>query len=174
MRALPALAYLGLGSNLGDSLATLRAACAALNELPETTVERVSPVYRTAPLGVGPQPDYLNACCEIRTRLEPPALLVALLAIERRFGRIRAHEGAPRTLDLDLLLYGDEVCVSRELTLPHPRLHERAFVLGPLADLAPDLVVPRKGPVRLLLARCQGQRIEPYGILLTQAEAVLP
>lgn len=137
----PVTAYVALGSNLGDRRAHLDAALAALAALPGTRPDAVSVIYETAPVGPPGQQDYLNAVARLATTLAPLDLLDSLLAIEQSRGRIRAERWGPRTLDLDLLLHGDAVLAEPRLTLPHPRLHERAFVLAPLADLAPDLVI---------------------------------
>lgn len=152
-------AYVGLGANLGDARAALEAAFAALATLPVTQLLRRSSIYRSAPIDSG-GPDYLNAVAELRTSLHPLALLQQLQAIEQDHGRERPYRNAPRTLDLDLLLHGDAVMQSSTLTLPHPRLHERAFVLLPLAELAPELAIPGRGPVQALLGAVGGQRIE--------------
>ena len=130
-----ARAYIGLGANLGDMAATLRAAVAALGALPQTRLEAVSSAWRSAPVDAG-GPDYLNAVVLVETALSPEPLLDALQAIERAHGRERPYVHAPRTLDLDLLLYGDLAMQTARLTLPHPRLHERAFVLYPLLEVA--------------------------------------
>ncbi|MDF3059704.1 MAG: folK [Rariglobus sp.] len=137
-------AYLGLGGNLGDRRALLSEALARLAAAPEVRIARVSPVYETAALvlpGQPPQPDFLNLVVEIETTLVAHALLDACLAIEHHLGRIRRERWGARTIDLDLLLFGTETLADDRLTIPHPRLHERAFVLAPLADLVPDLVV---------------------------------
>jgi 2-amino-4-hydroxy-6-hydroxymethyldihydropteridine diphosphokinase len=146
-------AYVALGSNLDDPEAQVERGFAALAALPGTLLRARSRRYRTPPWGVVDQPDFVNAVARLETSLAPHALLDALLAIEARAGRVRGLRYGPRVLDLDLLLYGD--CELREagLTLPHPRLHERAFVLLPLADLAPDLEVPGRGRVADLLAQ---------------------
>lgn len=154
-------AAVGLGSNLDDPAAQVRAGIAALDALAGSRVLACSALYRTAPVGMTAQPDFINAVCLLETSLDAALLMRALLEIERWHGRVRgAEKGGPRTLDLDLLLYGEEVLDLPEATVPHPRLHERAFVLAPLAELAPDLVVPGRGPVRALLAACAGQRVE--------------
>lgn len=154
-------AYVGLGANLDDPAAQVRAGMDALAELPVTRLLRCSALYRTAPVGLQAQPDFVNAVCALETALDPHTLLRALLDIERRHGRVRAGDrGGPRVLDLDLLLYGEITLATPEATVPHPRLHERAFVLVPLAEIAPDLVVPGRGAVRELLAACAGQRVE--------------
>jgi 2-amino-4-hydroxy-6-hydroxymethyldihydropteridine diphosphokinase len=147
--------FVGLGSNLGDREGTLRAAVGRLRGLPETTVVRVSALRNTDPVGNVDQPRFLNGAVELETGLPPRALLVALLELELAFGRDRGAVPAqgPRTLDLDLLLYGQEQIDEPGLQLPHPRLHERRFVLEPLADLDPALEVPGKGSVETLLAK---------------------
>lgn len=138
--ARPALtAYIGLGANLGDPAATLRVALHELGAQPGVSLLRVSAFYRTRPLDAG-GPDYVNAVAEISTTRTAPQLLDALQALEAAFGRERPYRNAPRTLDLDLLLYGDGHIDSPRLTVPHPRMRERAFVLQPLADLAPERV----------------------------------
>jgi len=129
-------AYVGLGSNLGDRAAYLLAGLSALSRLPETRLLRLSPVYETDPVGP-PQPLYLNLVAELETGLPPRVLLSEMLRIEERLGRERKERFGPRTLDLDLLLYGDLVLEEEGLRVPHPRLHQRAFVLVPLLDLLP-------------------------------------
>lgn len=146
-------AFIGLGANLGDAAAALRSALSALAALPGTRLENVSSLYRSAPLDAG-GPDYLNAVAHIRTELPPHDLLAALQAIEHAAGRQRPYRNAPRTLDLDILLYGEEHITSDQLTVPHPRMHERAFVLLPLAELAPERVLAQ------WLAGVRGQEIE--------------
>jgi 2-amino-4-hydroxy-6-hydroxymethyldihydropteridine diphosphokinase len=131
--------FVGLGANLGDATATLRAAFAALAQMPGTVCVARSSLYRSRPVDAN-GPDFVNAVAELRTRMQPPVLLDALLQIEERFGRERPYRNAPRTLDLDLLLYGDRRLDTPRLVLPHPRMHERAFVLAPLAEIAPGLV----------------------------------
>jgi len=153
------VAYIGLGANLGDAGATLRAALAALEALPSTSALQASPIYRSAPVDAG-GPDYLNAAARLQTSLDPHALLAQLQALELAHGRERPYRNAPRTLDLDLLLYDAQMIATPTLVVPHPRLHERAFVLRPLADLAPGLDVPGRGPVQALLAGVAGQRID--------------
>jgi 2-amino-4-hydroxy-6-hydroxymethyldihydropteridine diphosphokinase len=145
-------AYVGLGANLGDREPTLRAAVDALAAEDGVEVVSVSVLRKTEPVGVGQQPLYLNGAAELETTLTARELLDRLLAVEQRFGRVRVPgEHGPRTLDLDLLLYGDEVIDEPGLAVPHPRLHERRFVLEPLAELAPGLVVPGRGDVESLL-----------------------
>ena len=138
-----ATAYIGLGSNLGDRMATLRTAVQRLESLGRVT--RVSSLYETEPVGYLEQPRFLNAVVALETALAPIDLLHALLGIERDLGRTRSFPNAPRTVDLDLLLVDDVILDTTELTLPHPRLHERAFVLVPLAEIAPEAVHPVSG-----------------------------
>lgn len=156
---LAVVTYIGLGANLGDTHATLDSALAALAALSGSTLTAVSPRYRSAPVDAD-GPDYTNAVAAVSTRLSATALLAALQYIEAEHGRERPYRNAPRRLDLDLLLYADEQIDTPQLSVPHPRMHERAFVLRPLADLAPQLVVPGRGPVAQLLAAVGGQRIE--------------
>jgi 2-amino-4-hydroxy-6-hydroxymethyldihydropteridine diphosphokinase len=145
-------AFVGLGANLGERERTLRAAVDSLGGEAGVEVVAVSTLRETEPVGVGEQPLYLNGAAELETTLTARELLDRLFAVERRFGRVRSPgEHGPRTLDLDLLLYGDEVIDEPELHVPHPRLHERRFVLEPLAELAPGLVVPGRGDVESLL-----------------------
>jgi 2-amino-4-hydroxy-6-hydroxymethyldihydropteridine diphosphokinase len=155
-----ARAVIGLGANLGDPAAQLRTAIAAIEHLPETRVLAVSSFYRTAPVGYLAQPEFVNAAVAVETALAPRALLDALQAIEAAAGRERRFKDAPRTLDLDILLHGDLVADEPGLTIPHPRLHERAFALAPLVEIAPDAVVPGHGRAADLLARCAAQKIE--------------
>ena len=151
-------AFVGLGSNLGDRVAALDTALAALAAMPETTLVAHSSYYQSAPLEA-PGDDYLNAVARLETALSPLALLRALQAIETGQGRERPFTNAPRTLDLDLLLYDEVQLDSTELTLPHPRLHQRAFVLVPLAEIAPALVIPTHGAVGDLTGGVASQRI---------------
>ena len=154
----PSDAFIGLGSNLGDRAAEIDRALAEIAALPATALVARSAHYASAPLDA-PGGEYLNAVAHVRTALAPLDLLHALQAIESRHGRLRPFPGAPRTLDLDLLLYGDLVLASGELTLPHPRLHERAFVVSPLAEIAPQRLVPGRGRVIDLRAAVAAQRI---------------
>ena len=156
----PVVAYIALGANLGDPRESVRQAIASLDELPATRLLRASSLYLTAPMGLADQPDFINAVAAVRTRLTAAALLQALLDLEQRQGRVRSIANAPRTLDLDILLYGDLVQDSPALTLPHPRLHLRAFVLEPLAEIAPDLALPGRGSVAAWLPAVRTQRIE--------------
>lgn len=153
-------AFVALGSNLEDPQHQVLRALAELDSLPETRVIAKSALYRTAPVGYDNQPDFINAAAEVSTTLEPVALLRALLALETAHGRERPFPNAPRVLDLDLLLYDDLELHAPELTLPHPRLHERGFVLFPLADIAADVNVPGQGKVRDLLRSLPDQGVE--------------
>ncbi|BDU16103.1 2-amino-4-hydroxy-6-hydroxymethyldihydropteridine diphosphokinase [Lysobacter auxotrophicus] len=157
-------AFIGMGSNLGDSIATLKHALRALDALPDTRVARASRLYRTAAWGVTEQPDFINAVALLRTRRAPRELLGDLLAIEREAGRRRLEDGSdrwgPRTLDLDLLLYGEARIDEPGLHVPHPRLHERAFVLVPLAEIAPDARIPDVGTAAQALARMAPSQVE--------------
>jgi len=145
-------AYIALGSNLEQPQRQLQAGFTALARLPDTQLIAQSSLYRSAPVGYANQPDFVNAVAAIRTRLTPRALLDALLAIEREHGRVREFPNAPRTLDLDIVLYGERVIHEPGLSIPHPRMQERAFVMAPLAQIAPDVLVPGRGRVRDLLA----------------------
>ena len=151
--------YVALGANLGDPVAAVQAALAALAGLPESRVVRASSLYRTAPVGLSNQSDFINAVAALETALAPEALLDALFAIEAGFGRVRAAKNGPRTIDLDLLLHGDLELAQPRLTLPHPRLHLRAFVLVPLAEIAPGLPLPRRGSVAAWLPAVANQGI---------------
>jgi 2-amino-4-hydroxy-6-hydroxymethyldihydropteridine diphosphokinase len=151
-------AFVALGSNLGDRAGHLEAALSEMAALPATTLVARSSLYETAPFEADGG-DYLNAVAQLRTALDAPALLRELQAIEAGHGRERPYINAPRTLDLDLLLHGDTRHTAPELTLPHPRLHERAFVLLPLAEIAPSLRVPGHGRVEDLLRVIGSQRV---------------
>ena len=148
-------AYIGLGSNLGDRERTIEQAVALLRAGPGVEVVSESTLRETEPWGPVAQPRFLNCAVEVETSLEPRALLGVLLDVERRLGRVREERWGPRTIDLDLLLYGDAALDEPGLTVPHPRLHERAFVLMPLHELDPTLVVPGRGPVEELLRALQ-------------------
>ena len=154
-----ATAFVGVGANLGDARRSVVEALAALGRLPGCTLRRASALYRSAPVdAVGP--DFINAVAELHTTLSPLALLLALQAVEQAFGRERPYLNAPRTLDLDLLLHGAAVRHAPVLTLPHPRLHLRAFVLRPLLDLAPGLAAPGLGPLADWLPGTARQTLE--------------
>lgn len=147
-----ASAWVALGSNLSDPPHQVERGFEALAALPQTRLRARSRLYRTRPWGVVDQPDFINAAAWLETTLAPRELLDALLTAEARAGRVRGVRYGPRVLDLDLLLYGDRVVREPGLVLPHPRLHERAFVLLPLADIAADVEVPGRGRVAELLA----------------------
>jgi 2-amino-4-hydroxy-6-hydroxymethyldihydropteridine diphosphokinase len=154
------IAWVGIGANLGDARAQVTDALAHLARLPETTLLRASSLYRTAPIDSSGD-DYINAVACLDTALDPHALLAALLGIEQEHGRERPYRNAPRTLDLDLLLYGDQVIDDAPtLVVPHPRMHERAFVLAPLAELAPELHIPGCGHIARLLPAVADQSID--------------
>lgn len=153
-------AFVALGANLEDPVAQVRAAATALAALPGARLLAVSSLYRTAPVGIHGQPDFINAVAELETTLTPHALLAELFAIEARFGRRRDFHHAPRTLDLDLLLYDDQHLDSPTLRLPHPRMHLRAFVVAPLVEIAPDCRIPGRGAAAAWLPAVAMQRIE--------------
>ena len=154
------LAYVGLGANLGEPRRQLTEALTAMSGLPETRLAGHSSFYRTAPVGNENQPEFLNAVAALDTRLAPGVLLEGLQGIERRHHRERSFPNAPRTLDLDLLLFGDEQIARPGLTVPHPRMHERAFVLKPLLELDPAISIPGKGKAATFLPACSAQMIE--------------
>ncbi|MCW5622090.1 MAG: 2-amino-4-hydroxy-6-hydroxymethyldihydropteridine diphosphokinase [Burkholderiales bacterium] len=154
-----ARAYVGVGSNLDDPVVHVREAMTALDQLPLTRVVCCASLYRSAPVGKLDQPDFINSVAALDTQLAPEPLLDALLAVEARHGRVRGERNAPRTLDLDLLLYGTQRMHGAHLTLPHPRMHERAFVLLPLAEIDPDALIPGHGSVRALLPQVADQRV---------------
>lgn len=155
----PVRAYIAFGANLGDPAAALALACERIAALPGTRVAARSSLYRSAPVGVTGQPDYTNAVIAADTTLPAPELLDALLGIEHAAGRTRDYHQAPRTLDLDLLLYGDAEIHLPQLDVPHPRMHQRAFVLLPLAEIAPQAMIPGHGAVAGLLPAVADQRI---------------
>lgn len=152
-------AYIALGANLGDPVAQLQAALAAIAAHPALTLQATSSFYASAPVGYADQPDFVNAVAAVSTTLAPQPLLDALLDIEQQLGRVRTFRNAPRTLDLDVLLHGDAVLASTTLTLPHPRMHERAFVLLPLLELAPELHIPGLGPAAAFLPHVADQNL---------------
>jgi len=147
--------YIGLGSNLADPLAQLHRAITELAQLPQSRLQAQSSLYRSAPIGPQNQPDYLNAVVVLETALPPLALLAELQAVEAAHQRMRGERWGPRTLDLDLLLYADQIIDLPALTVPHPGLYERNFVLYPLAEIAPGLEIPGFGVLGELLARCE-------------------
>ncbi len=154
------LAYVGVGSNLDEPRRQVAQALGELDGIPATRVVKRSSLYRSAPVGHAAQPEFVNAVAALDTTLDPESLLGELQAIEARHGRRRSFANAPRTLDLDLLLYDDARQRSARLTLPHPRMHERAFVLKPLLELEPEIAIPGRGRAQDLLAACAGQRVE--------------
>lgn len=160
------IAYIGLGSNLADPELQIRTAMEELDNLPQSRCLKQSSLYRSAPLvapgdSANDQPDYINAVVALETSLEPAALLAELQRLEMLHQRVREQRWGPRTLDLDLLLYGEHRINTPELTVPHPGLYERNFVLYPLAEIAPpDLPVPGQGPLQAVLARCKPGELE--------------
>lgn len=158
-------AYVALGSNLQDPAAQLRCAFAALNKLPDSRVERTSSIYRSAPAGPVVQPDYLNAVLLLATALAPLRLLDALQHIEQEQGRVHGVRWGPRTLDLDILLYGDQNIDSPRLTVPHPEMQQRNFVLYPLLEISgANLVLPDGTDLDTLVAACPGNTLERTGL----------
>jgi 2-amino-4-hydroxy-6-hydroxymethyldihydropteridine diphosphokinase len=155
----PQRAFIGLGANQGNARETLAAALDALADLPRTSVVARSSLYSSAPVDAR-GPDFINAAAELFTTLGADELLTELLRIEAVHGRKRPYRNAPRTLDLDLLLYGDELVRTARLTVPHPRAHLRAFVLRPLSELDPELLIPGVGPIADSLASVADQRID--------------
>jgi 2-amino-4-hydroxy-6-hydroxymethyldihydropteridine diphosphokinase len=154
------LAYVGIGSNLEDPRRNVEQALEELKSLERTTLLRHSSLYRSAPIGYSEQPQFVNAVAALETALAPERLLDELQAIEARHGRRRSFANAPRTLDLDLLLYGKQTIRLPRLTVPHPRMHERAFVLRPLLELDPQAEIPGKGNAAELLAGCSTQDVQ--------------
>ncbi len=153
------IAFVGVGSNLGDPVRQVREALAELDRLPETRLVKSSSLYRSAPVGYAAQPDFVNAVAQLETGLPAEQLLDGLQDIEQRHARERSFANAPRTLDLDLLLFEDLEINTQRLVVPHPRLHERRFVLEPLAEIA-DVDVPGRGRARGLLQRVKDQAVE--------------
>jgi len=154
------IAYIGLGSNLQDPHGQLRRAFADMEGLPNTHIVAKSSLYCSAPIGLLGQPDFVNAVAKISTALSPHALLEVLLDIERQHGRERSVRNAPRTLDLDVLLYDDVQLHEHGLTIPHPQMHLRAFVLQPLIEIAPDVSIPGVGYAKSWLQACEDQVLE--------------
>jgi len=154
------VAFVGLGSNLSEPLSQVAHAIAALDGLPLTRVMKSSSMYRSSPVGYLDQPDFINAVVQVETGLTPRALLEALLALEQECGRTRDFLNAPRTLDLDVLMYDDLIHHEHGLTIPHPQMHLRAFVLQPLLEIAPVCVIPGVGRADEASQRCEGQSLE--------------
>jgi len=159
----PVHAWVGLGGNVGDAIATVRAAIEALARLPDTRLLRASRLYRTPAWGVSEQADFINAVALLETSLGARALLERMLGIERSFGRERRERWGPRILDLDLLLHGADVIDDPGLRVPHPHLHERAFALLPLLEVSPDATIPQRGPARDALSALACEGIEAVG-----------
>ena len=154
------VSYIGLGSNLSEPVQQLRSALDYLNKLPESRLVRCSSFYRSAPVGPGDQPDYVNAVAEMETELTPLQLLDRLQAIEAEHGRERSIRWGARTLDLDILLFGQQCIDCERLQVPHPRMGERNFVLLPLAELEPELQLPTGESIQALLRQCPDNRLE--------------
>lgn len=155
------LSYIGLGANLDEPVTQLRTALRELAQLPASRLVAVSPLYRNPPMGPQDQPDYVNAVAALETELAPEALLDALQDIENRQGRVRLQRWGARTLDLDILLYGSAQIQTPRLTVPHPGVKERAFVVQPLADIAPDLHFPDGTSLSSCLAKLDRDRLVP-------------
>jgi 2-amino-4-hydroxy-6-hydroxymethyldihydropteridine diphosphokinase len=154
------IVFIGLGSNLEEPREQLRRAFVDLDKLPHTRLLNHSSLYQSAPIGYLDQPNFVNAVAQLSTALTPQALLQGLLQIEHLHGRERTFLNAPRTLDLDLLLYGDVQLHEHGLTIPHPQMHLRAFVLQPLLEIAPDCIIPAAGPAIHALQACNDQMLE--------------
>jgi 2-amino-4-hydroxy-6-hydroxymethyldihydropteridine diphosphokinase len=154
------IAYVGIGSNLDDPRSQVLQAFQELDQLPHSRVVRRSSLYRSSPVGYAAQPDFINAVAQLETGLAAERLLGELQAIEARHGRARSFANAPRTLDLDLLMVGATRLDSAELTLPHPRMHERAFVLRPLLEIAPGAEIAGRGPAQAFLDACRDQDVQ--------------
>jgi 2-amino-4-hydroxy-6-hydroxymethyldihydropteridine diphosphokinase len=154
------LAYVGIGSNLQDPAAQVKQALAELARIPRTRLLKSSSLYRSAPMGYADQPEFVNAVASLETSLEPKDFLLQLQDIEKRHGRKRSFKDAPRSLDLDLLLFDEIIQAEAKLTLPHPRMHQRAFVLKPLLEIAPGIAIPGVGPAAARLPDCADQTVE--------------
>ena len=154
------VAYVGIGSNLNEPVRQVEDALGELERIPRSRVVSRSSLYKSAPLGYADQADFINAVGALETALEPEKLLDELLIIEARHGRRRSFANAPRSLDLDLLLFEQLELRTPRLTVPHPRMHERAFVLKPLLELCAEISIPGKGSARSLLENCEGQIVE--------------
>ncbi len=155
-------AFVGLGANLADPQDQVLRALDELGRLPDTALTSRSSLWHSAPIGYADQPAFVNAVARLETGLSADGLLDELQALESRHGRERSFKDAPRTLDLDLLLYGEEQRKTERLTLPHPRMHERAFVLKPLLEIAPDITIPGRGPAVACLAKHEDQPCERF------------
>ena len=160
------IAYIGLGANLGDALTQVVEAAKAIGQLSSVTLDALSSLYKSAPVGATGD-DYINAVVRVRTSLDADNLLTKLFEIEQMFGRKRPYVNAPRTLDLDLLLFNTEIRQTPRLILPHPRMHERAFVLLPLIEIWPDATIPGKGKAALFTASVTNQpitKLQPFPV----------
>lgn len=155
--------YVGLGSNIGSPKKTIIEAIKQLSTLHQSNLSAVSSLYRTPAWGMISQPDFINACVKLSTDLGPQEMLKALLALEKSHGRVRAIQWGPRTLDCDLLLYGNEIIHEPNLTVPHPRMTERAFVLLPLEEIAPQLILNQKS-INTWISYCDLSRIEKLSL----------
>ena len=153
-------AFIGLGANLGEPQRQVQQAFRELDAIPHTRVVRTSSLYRSAPLGYAEQPSFVNAVAQVETALPAERLLAELHAIETRHGRSRSFANAPRTLDLDLLLFGNAILDAPGLKVPHPRMHERAFVLLPLVEIAENVAIPGRGTAKAFLDKCENQGVE--------------
>jgi 2-amino-4-hydroxy-6-hydroxymethyldihydropteridine diphosphokinase len=153
------LAFVGLGANLGEPRSQVERALLELDGIAQSRLVKASSLYRSAPVGHAEQPDFVNAVAQLETGLPAERLLAELQAIEARHARSRSFQNAPRTIDLDLLLHGNSVVNTETLSLPHPRMHQRAFVLMPLLEIAPQISIPGRGPAKDLLPACRGQRV---------------
>ncbi|ODN66724.1 2-amino-4-hydroxy-6-hydroxymethyldihydropteridine diphosphokinase [Methylophaga muralis] len=161
------LAYIGLGSNLENPLQQIKTAIDDLQSLADINIVSVSSLYQSPPMGPADQPDYINAVLALETSLNPHQLLDALQSVEQLHGRVRKRHWGERTLDLDILLYGDQILDDERLKIPHPGMHERAFVLYPLAEIAPDIEIPCIGTLQKILPSCpQGdlQQVEQISL----------
>src|SRR5580765_1609447 len=154
------IAFIGIGSNLEDPAAQVEQAVGELDALPHSRVVKRSSLYRSAPIGYAAQPDFVNAVAQLETGMPAQRLLDELQAIEARHGRARSFANAPRTLDLDVLRYGNLVLKTGTLEIPHPRMHERAFVLRPLLEISPDATIPGIGAAKQALKKVEGQVVE--------------
>ena len=157
------VAYVGIGANLDDPRTQVLDALQELDQLPHTRVVKRSSLYRSAPVGYAAQPDFINAVAQLETGLPAERLLAELQGIEARHGRRRSFANAPRTLDLDLLLFGESQMSAPGLKIPHPRMHERAFVLEPLVEISPDVEIPGRGAAKPLMDSAKKQKIERIG-----------
>ena len=153
-------AFIGLGSNMVNPSSQVRQAMQSIDQLPETRVLARSSLYRSAPVGYLEQPDFINAVVQVETELAPRDLLQALLELEQQQGRTREFLNSPRTLDLDVLLYDDLQHHEHGLTVPHPQMHKRAFVLLPLLEIAPECVIPGVGAAQMAMKQCGDQQLE--------------